>query len=58
MKDEINQREVKVRWAQNKLKCESESHQVLENNLSEILIKTGGNVIRKHSLSMRKALYK
>lgn len=34
MKDEINQREVKVRWAQNKLKSETESHQVSIIDLS------------------------
>lgn len=28
MKEEINSREIKVRWGQNKLKAETESHQV------------------------------
>lgn len=29
LKEEVNAREIKVRWAQNKLKAETESHQVL-----------------------------
>lgn len=28
MKDEINSREIKVRWGQNKLKAETENHKV------------------------------
>lgn len=28
MKEEVNSREIKLRWGQNKLKAETESHQV------------------------------
>ena len=34
MKEEVNSREIKLRWGQNKLKAETESHQVVDSKCS------------------------